>query len=37
VNYFGPIELDAETMIASGRFTEIYHQDRVWILELNSN
>jgi hypothetical protein len=36
VNYTGPVVLDAELMIASGRFTEVYHQDRVWILELNS-
>jgi hypothetical protein len=37
VNYTGPAVLDAQAMIASGRFTQVYHQDRVWILELNSN
>jgi hypothetical protein len=37
VNYTGPVVLDPEAMIASGHFKTVYHQDRVWILELDTN
>jgi hypothetical protein len=36
VNYSGPVILDADAMIASGEYKQVYHQDRVWILELNA-
>lgn len=33
-NYGGPIAMDGAQMTASGRWKTIYHQDLVWVLEL---
>jgi len=34
VNYAGPVVMDPEDMTASGYYRPVYHQDRVWVLEL---
>jgi hypothetical protein len=34
VNYAGPQVLKPDELLASGLFTPIYHQDRVWIFEM---
>ena len=35
VNYTGPDVLDPEALLHSGQYQLVYHQDRVWIFEVN--